>query len=262
MEYDTKELRYVHAFVADTKDAIDIDGHRINFVVSSDIVDRDNEKVVPDAVFEAIHRKDEFAKNPICLACHLHRLGSGEPPGIGHWDIETAKQKKHHVEMVLQFDVEYELGNKYWTVYKNKTMRAVSIGFRILDGHEEVKDGKRIYIITKIELYEISCVAVGANRQAVSTIKSILGFQPDSGSRDKAEIPGTLKDYIDSHFSELKEFVDLQFMQIKDLLVTDPDGLAESMLGSDSEPAIAGDDGVSAERLESIQKLANEISKG
>ena len=257
MDYDTKEVRHVHAFIVDQKDAIKLDEHRINFVVSTDVVDRDNEKVLPDAVFKAIHRKDEFSRNPICLPCHQHRLQSGDPPCIGSWDIETAKKRAHHVEMELVFDVEYELGEKYWIVYKNKTMRAVSIGFRVLDFTEEMKDGKRTWIITKIELFEISCVAVGANKQALSKQKFFSG-SPET-NLDIKQLAEDIKSQIKLQLDEFTVRITDQLDELKDLLITDPDGLADLTLGKESEPPVEGGDsdktGQALERI--LKKIQN-----
>ena len=257
MEINTKDLRRVHAFVVEEKDAVDLDAHRINFIVSTDVVDRDNEQVLPEAIAEAIGRK-EFVRNPVCLACHKHRLDNGEPPGIGSWDTETRKLKKHHVEMILQFDVEYELGNKYWIVYKNKTMRAVSIGFRILDGHEETKDGKRIYIITKIELYEISCVAVGVNPDAVSKIKALYGDTAGNGDvaeqlkASQAEPADQVKQHLDNFAIRIEDSLD----EIKLILAAVPDGFARDLLGNpDDSSDPAGDQ----DKAEQILSTLNEI---
>jgi len=250
--------KYFLGGVSEAKGAIDEDNRSIRFVVSTSEVDRDGEIVTVDAVAGAIK---DFAKNPVCLAAHEHRLSDGRSPVIGSWNTDSFKAYKNRSEMNLVFATT-ERGEEYWQLYKSKHQRAVSIGFRVINGHEEVKDGKRIYIITKIELYEISCVAVGANSNAVSKAKFSLGWQSSEKDTDNAEIPESVKDYFDSHFDDLKEYIDLQFLQIKDMLVTDPDGLAESMLGKDSEPAVAGGNQITAERLDSIEKIANEISKG
>jgi len=262
MVYDVKEMRHVHAFIVNEKDAINEDDHSINFIVSTDVVDRDKEVVMADAVHEAIHRKDEFHANPICLPCHKHRLDSGMPPCVGHWDVDTAKLLKHRVEMRLLYDMKNEIGSAYWNAYQGRHMRAVSIGFRIQDGHEEVKDGKRIYIITKIELYEVSCVGVGANRQALAKLKALGGWHEGGlgewiGNTGKDNISGNVKEYFDEHFAQLKDYLTEQVDELKDLMITDPDGLADGLiLGEQSEPSGRGDDKAEAlvERMESLLK--------
>ncbi len=258
MEYDTKEMRHVHAFIVNEKDAINEDDHSINFVVSTDVVDRDNEMVMADAVHEAIHRKDEFHANPICLPCHKHRLDSGMPPCVGHWDVDTAKLLKHRVEMRLIYDMKNEIGSAYWNAYHDRHMRAVSIGFRIQDGHEQVKDDKRIYIITKIELYEVSCVGVGANRQALAKLKGFGGWQ-ESGA-DQKELPQRVADFFTKHFDDLRADFTAQIDELKDLMITDPDGLAEELvLGKRSEPSGRGDDNTAEQVLDKMEKLLSQV---
>jgi hypothetical protein len=253
---NTKDVRYVHAYVGDDVKTIDTENHRINFVVSSDIVDRSCEIVEAEAVYEAIHRKNEFTANPICLPCHMHRLNDGSPPVVGSWDTTTAKQRKHHVEMVLQFDTEYELGNKYWIVYKNRTMRAVSIGFRIQEYHEEMKDGKRTWIITKIELVEISCVAVGCNQKALAKLKELgLGDSSDQTKALNESIRNIIKEEMTAMTDTVTDYLD----EIKDMLCVDPDGIAESMLDDDSDLAEDGD--VNKDVEQTFKKLANTLTE-
>lgn len=172
-ELNLKDIRYTTAYIVDDEKAIDLDNHRINFVVSSDVIDRSGESVLAEAVYKATQQKDEFRENPVCLIAHRHHLNTDEPPSIGTWDVSTAKQRKHHVEMFLQFDTELKLGNKYWIAYKNKTMRAVSIGFRIKNYRVEEVQNRRVLIITEIELIEISVCAVGCNQQALAKLKQL-----------------------------------------------------------------------------------------
>lgn len=181
-EFNTKDVRHVTAFVGDNAKNIDVENHRINFVVSASTIDRDYELVEASAVIEAIKRKGQFKDNPVCLQCHQHKIGDGSPPAIGQWDVSTARKRNNKVEMVLQFDTDYDLGEKYWTVYRNRTMRAVSIGFRVLEHHEERRGDKRVWVFTKIELFEISCVAVGCNQEALSKLKG-LGLVEDEAGR-------------------------------------------------------------------------------
>lgn len=204
-QFNTKEIKHVRAYIAADDKAIDDERRRINFVVSSEVVDRASEVVEAQAVFEAIHRKGEFVDNPICLACHLHRLDSGMPPAIGCWDVATAKLRGKRVEMVLQYDAELRLGAEYWTAYKNRTMRAVSIGFRVLDYRVEDRGGIRVFVATKIELIEISCVAVGCNKEALARIKG-LAWLADIRQDDQTA-PGS-KAYWDAKFDELSRRIE------------------------------------------------------
>lgn len=213
-EINTKEIKHIRAYIADDNKAIDVENRRINFVVSSEVVDRSDEIVEAAAVADAISRKGEFIDNPICLACHLHRLDNGAPPAVGSWDTATAAVKgrkgKKQVEMVLQFDTEYDLGEKYWIVYKNKTMRAVSIGFRVLSYRVEDRDGKRIFIVERLELIEISCVAVGANQQALAKLKEMGLWEEQQKDNDglAAAITAAVLEKLEPRFETIEQSLD------------------------------------------------------
>lgn len=253
-QLNTKDIRHIYAFIADTDKAIDAANNRINFTVSSEIVDRACEIVEAKAVYDAISRKGEFVDNPICLPCHQHVLKDGAPPSIGYWDTETAKLRgtkgKQRVDMALQFDTELKLGNEYWIAYKNKSMRAVSIGFGILDHRVEERDGRRIWIITKLELIEISCVAVGCNKQALAKVKGLEWL----ASEEKGNLPETVKSYFDGQFAQLKDYIDERIDEIKDLVIP---GSEDDFSQLDAEPHPSGTDDkqISVERLKKV--LAN-----
>jgi len=254
-----KDLRHIFAYISKDAGSIDEQNHRIKFVVSTDKLDRDCEIVLPEAVAEAATRKGEFVDNPVALACHLHRLIDGMPPAIGSWDVSTLKATAHRVEMWLQFAIDTKLGGEYWKLYSKQHMRAVSIGFRILDGHEEVKDGKRFYIITKIELYEISCVAVGANPQALSKLKEF--YLPGKDGDNFVSVPAVLEIKKDNtnekllqRMGELQEGID----EIKSLLTPDSDKMAEELLGG----GLGSDNSVPAgDKKKQAARLLNVLQK-
>lgn len=229
---------------ADEK-SIDEARRSIRFVISSDEIDRDNERVEVSAIAAAIKG---FSKNPVCLACHQDRLPTGSSPVIGHWDTETFQAKAHSAEMDLIFATT-PLGEEYWDLYKNKHQRAVSIRFGVIDAHEAFEKNRRFYDITEIELFEISCVAVGANRNALAKIKGFdLNGDPIFQDDQKSQNPD-----INHRLDALEE----QLESIKYLL-SDQGRLAEKFLGDDSDLAAAAD----TPESEDVQKLidtANEI---
>jgi len=264
------ETRHILAYISKAADAINQDDHSINFVVSTDIVDRDNERVMPEAVMEAI-TKGDFANNPAALPCHLHRLQTGMPPSVGHWDTDTARLLKHRVEMRLNFAADTQLGGEYWKYYSKRHMRAVSIGFRIIDGHEEVIDGKRIYIITKIDLFEISCVPVGANAQALSKHKEWFTHADDpakaSTAFDAKAIADAIIDKIKSQFTiwindnETIVQINDSLEEIKSLLCHDHGEYAEEFMLDDPSDQLdpAGKANITEQQIKKM--LMNAISK-
>ncbi|MGH2271385.1 HK97 family phage prohead protease [Anaerohalosphaeraceae bacterium U12dextr] len=212
------------AYTSNETTAINEETRSIRFVVSAEEVDRDYDIVTAQAMAEAIK---SFADNPVCLACHQHRLADGMPPVVGSWNTETFKQSGKRSEMDLTFATT-DLGETYWKLYKDRHMRAVSIGFRILDAQEEVRNQVRIHVITKIELFEISCVPVGSNRSALSKIKD-LDMENDSQTFKAIE---NLKLEIEQLRSELVEQLD----QIKDIII--PRGIEqEPPAAPENQPA-------------------------
>ncbi|MFA5187034.1 MAG: HK97 family phage prohead protease [Patescibacteria group bacterium] len=247
MELDTKELKHIHAFIDTDAKAIDEDTHSIDFIVSKEVIDRDDEIVLADAVIEAIHRKNEFTANPICLPCHMSKLQNGEPPCVGSWDTETARVVGKAVRMKLRFAMKTNLGVEYWNAYSDRHMRAVSIGFRTLDYRVEEQGGKRIYIATKIELYEISCVAIGSNREALSIIKSLYGEQ---GKGSAAQLEPLITKLLNDRLGRLEDALTAQLDELKDMIVPDRDDLAKSlMLDGDLEPDGHAEQSVSDEQI-------------
>ncbi len=255
MDPITKDLRHLLSFIAKGEGAINEEGHSINFIISTDKLDRHSEIVAVEAIEKTI---PQFADNPCCLGCHQHRLITGTAPVIGSWDTETYKARKHHSEMRLNFAVDTELGENYWKLYSKRHMRAVSIGFIPQEWHEE-KDEKRgrHWIHTQIELIEISCVAVGANQGALAKLKEYYGtaLEPDDKSTDNIERA------IAKYFETLKEQLDERFANIEALITDGQDRTASLQLGSGfdlPDPAVDTDN--SEQSLSRIKNAFNNFN--
>lgn len=198
----TESLKKYLAFISDEKAAINEAERTIRFVISSDKLDRHGEVVEVAAVAGAIKG---FAANPVCLACHNYAGDNGEPTVIGSWLTDTFKALEHTSEMDLRFAAT-PLAEQYWQLYKDKHMRAVSIGFRVLEAHTDKVNDRNIYVITKIELYEISCVAVGACRDALARLKLDIPDDDMLIRRDMAD----LRDQVDELRSMITDSISLQ----------------------------------------------------
>jgi len=245
-----EQVKHFLAYAVEEKAAINEERRSVRFVISSAELDRDNEIVEVAAVAGAIK---DFARNPVCLACHQHRLAGGNSPVVGSWDTDSFKAFKKHSEMDLVF-AKTELGEEYWSLYRDRHMRAVSIGFAVKDGHEEQKDGTRWYVITKIELYEISCVPVGANRDALSKLKA-YGEWIDDADRSKA-IEERITKALRSDIDALREEVEI----LKSKIIDDPGDLAKTLLGLGGDEALdAGCEHDTAERLKRISDDIREL---
>ncbi len=234
------------------KGSIDKDNRRIRFVISSSKLDRHNDIVEVQAIANAIK---QFSKNAAFLACHMHRLTNGSSPVIGSWITETFKVFKDHSEMVAEFATT-ALAEEYWNLYSSGHMKAVSIGFVPKEFTDE-KDEKQGWIrtYTKIELLEISAVAVGANREALrkEKMKEIFG-----SDEPKAFVEELVKDVIKKQLDDFMVRFEDQIEEIKILANIDQDGLARLLLELDGndETSLPRDDEKTAERiLKSINNL-------
>jgi HK97 family phage prohead protease len=153
-------------------------------------IDRDNEIILPTAYLAS---KESFMKNPVLLQFH------------DYWDEPVGKiVNLSHDEFGIVMDVEFaptEAGEKFKTLYKGGFMNAFSIGFipkeYVTPNDEEYatlglkginkSSVRRVY--TEIELLEVSCVPVPANRDAVTlAVKAFIKSNPDEYSEILDEI--------------------------------------------------------------------------
>ena len=247
---DHKDIR--HLFIR-TKDVDPKDPNLIWAVVSTDEVDRYQEIVTPDAFKESL---GAFIANPVVLACHHHSFPTGEPPVIGNVVTDTIKFEKHKVPMGILFDDD-ELSQKWARKYQKKVMRAFSIGFRGLEGEWKDVEGGKIWIWTKIELLEVSAVAVPANRGALLVAAGFYESQlPQSDIKEVRELISAHQAFIEKTILDLKSHVEKSIEDFISLLTTDSDGLAKLWLGRDIDsPDPAGDS--LSEQLDRIKNAVN-----
>lgn len=227
----------------------------VHATVSTDEIDRYNEVVQPAAFKEAL---PAFLANPVCLPAHQHRLENGEPPVIGNVLTDTIRIGEHNIDMDIQFDDD-DLGQKYARKYQKKMMRAFSIGFRGLTGEYKDQDKTRVWIWTKIELLEVSAVAVPANRGALARAN---GYYDHEGDDDHilrtgmAELKSTIVN-LQSTISNLQSSFEASLEELKQLLTPDQGGLAsELLLGELDDPSDPAGENI-VEQMQRIQTALN-----
>jgi len=162
----TKQGHSTKEFPALLVKSIDAENHQITALASSGAIDRQGEIILPEAFTETL---PEYMKNPVVLAAHQHRLESGHSSVVGN--VIKAWIDKRGLWVVIEFEVGTELGAEYWVLYSNKRQRAFSVGFDAIEWKDEIIEGKRVRVYIRVELYEISCVAVPANPEALSKAK-------------------------------------------------------------------------------------------
>ena len=147
--------------------AIDDKKGKFASLLSTPDIDRDGERILPSA-FEK--RLPIFMQNPVFLACHQSPARQWGPfgnrqscsgwiePTVGLWAI-------------VQF-AESELAEKYWQLYRDGFMKAVSVGFIPIKSHEEIIGGKRVLTFDEVEWIELSACAMPSNRGALARSKA------------------------------------------------------------------------------------------
>jgi HK97 family phage prohead protease len=215
--------------------SIDIENRELEAVASTGEMDRDGEVILPSAFIASI---ESFKANPVILACHQHRLASGSSPVIGSGIPESIKiERDNDVSLHIRFATT-ALGEEYWQLYRDKHMRAFSIGFIPLksENRPDQKSGKSVLTYTEIELLEISAVPVPSNRRALARARGF--FEDDTDI--KSIIEESVKEITSAQNQELKTFIEQQFEDIKSLLIHDSEGFAkELLLNSSNEPSSA-----------------------
>lgn len=159
MELITSKLKCVDNFasVKQMEDGV------LTAVASNASKDRDQEIIEPKAFKKYLHL---YRTNPVILASHTHRTQDGSPPIIG-----SAKRIELSDDS-LEFDMTFAShpNAQAWRgLYEEGHAKAFSVGFMPIKGQmKDQEDGTKTYVHTEVELFEISAVAVGSNREALS----------------------------------------------------------------------------------------------
>jgi len=160
-ELETKEFSALLSIKS-----IDEKSRRITALASTGDIDRHDEVILPEAFRESL---PIFMKNPVVLAAHQNRLSDGTSPVVAN--IVAASITPVGLEVIIEFHTFTRIAEEYWQLYSQKKQRALSVGFKPLEGGYENINGKSVYIHRKVELFEVSCVPIGANPNALSKSK-------------------------------------------------------------------------------------------
>jgi len=244
----------VKYFFANVKE-INQQDRTITAVASTSDKDRDGEVILPSAFTESL---GPFKANPVILATHHHRLNNGSSPVIGSAIPESIAVSEKEVTFTMRF-ADTPLGEEYWKLYRDKHMRAFSIGF-IPEKWEDSRDEQSQYSMrtyTKIELLEISAVPVPSNRRALARAKGF--FDDDEVEKN---IPETIAE-LKSDIENLKNIITEQLDEIKSLLIPDSEGLArEFRLGNSLDSsASAGDKDKTEKLLNTLNEIKTEVKE-
>lgn len=132
----------------------------IEGLASANTKDRDRD-IIPNTVWENSKSVENYMKNPIILAHHDH----SQPIG------KAIELKSTPDGLSIKAKISKAAGNVYDLISEG-VMTAFSVGFSLKDGDFDAKSGS--FMITDLELYEISVVSVPANQDALFSISKQL----------------------------------------------------------------------------------------
>ncbi len=189
--------------------SIDKQARRITAIASTGNLDRDGEIIEPEAFRESL---PIFMKNPIVLAAHQHRLDDGRSSVVAN--VISASVTSAGLEIIMQFHDVTGLAEEYWQLYSKKIQKALSVGYISLEGSYEQRNGKSVFVHTKVELLEISLCTVPSNREALSkSSQRKLDFISDKKQqREEIELEKLLDEFETEHpdfEAECEEFAEM-----------------------------------------------------
>lgn len=202
-------------------------------VASTGAIDRQGESIEPEAWKDSL---PTYRTNPVILATHMHRLSNGDSPVIGSAvSIEITKDG-------LVFRMKFagtDLGKQYEQLYREKHMRAFSVGFYPIDGRwqdydRDGKGDKRTWVHTKVDLLEISAVPVPANPEALSRMRELMFGNDATGTTElKDSADAVSKSDIENWKSEILDAI----AEVRELITLSSDPLGMSAPPPTDAPA-------------------------
>lgn len=86
--------------------------------------------------------------------------------------VEEIKEDDHGLFVKARLDLDNPKAQQVYRLMKAKRLNEMSFAYRVLDGGWAEIDGEELYEITRVKLFEVSVVPVGANPQAeIITVK-------------------------------------------------------------------------------------------
>jgi len=189
--------------------ALSEESRSVRVVASTDAVDAYNE-----IVDQKTWKLDRFRKNPVILLGHDSRslpIGRAEEIAVVN----------NRLEMTVVFATKEAnpLAENAWQSVRQKTMRAVSVGFRPGTIKTETRGAKQVDVLRDCELLEVSCVAIGANHEALMKSKGRGGptgapaVVSDNGAGLALKIEMAIKQGIDTTPTEVEDVAHIADMR-------------------------------------------------
>jgi hypothetical protein len=185
-------------------------GDEENFIIRG-VFSSGNEDRQGDVVVQSGWILKEFLLNPVVLFAHDHWQ-----PAVAKM-IEIGLNAEGNLSGAIQFAAkEYDFAMTLYKLYAGGYMRAFSAGFDAIEGGYD--DFKNVNVLSTNVLYEVSCVNVPANAEAlaiqagidVTPLKKFISTQVEHAKAMFSKITGTDLEQqhpedLEKRFNELKE---------------------------------------------------------
>ena len=162
----------------------------IRFIMSAEVIDRDNDIIRLDGI-----NLIQFMKNPIMFYMHdAYR-------SIGHWKNLSIEDGNLVGTPVFATD-SYSQDIKQQV--DDGALRACSIGFVVLESSPTTINGRQVNEITKSELFECSIVTIPANQDAIRIKDHIKGAEMEDKIKELTDTVVELKSDIEGYKAALE----------------------------------------------------------
>lgn len=187
-EMQGREL-YVRAVRDETREA--------DFICSTDALDRYGERVE-----QSSWRIERFLANPVVLFGHNSKeLPIGQAKNVGV--IDGALQ----ATLVFASERANPLAERVWQSIKERTLRAVSVGFVPHTVRFEKEHDQDVTVLADCELFELSVVPIPANHEALAKMKAkaIASARNASAAGEETAMDETTKAALEAKDKALAE---------------------------------------------------------
>jgi HK97 family phage prohead protease len=145
--------------------AIRQETREVDFVASTDTIDSHYE-IIDQSTWNLSH----YQGNPVVLYGHqAYDLPIGQCTFVA---VQAGQ-----LVCTVKFSDKTQRAREVFDLVAEKTLRAVSVGFRPVDGSYEMRNGEEIWVWKNPILKEISVVAIGSNPEALAKMKSAIADQ-------------------------------------------------------------------------------------
>lgn len=163
-----------------TKSVLDSDTDELIIEGYANTITKDRAgDVIPKEAWEAPSALGNYQKNPIILAYHDHSNPIGNM--IDFEITEFGLKIKARIS---------KAAGRVYTLVKEGVLKTFSVGFRILDAEWDSKSDT--YLITEVELHEVSVVSVPCNQDSTFSVAKSMEKAEFESFRKSFKLPETV----------------------------------------------------------------------